>query len=203
MADTVESSKPFWKKWWFWVGIALAGLVLQKGGSTSSISYKEWFFKDSTNFATWKNSNVGYARSFLNSLTLHKDSTFVLIYVVEGYGPVQLTGRYAIGGMYNIHEEDYLLKKELNLREKEYRKIDVKWDNETSSFNVLGNPYVGMPYRLVKPGTCGNRNYNNFYDYFIITEDPEGKQVASIGVIYMSCQEGTGKQYRYINWLER
>jgi hypothetical protein len=136
------------KKWWFWVGIFLIGLVMQKCGGGGSISYKEWFFNDSTNFVTWKNGNVGYARTYLSDLTLKKDSTFKLNFNVEGYGPVELSGKFTVAGMYNIADADYLLKKELELDKNEYLKLDIKWDNDVSSFDVLGNPYVGLPYRL-------------------------------------------------------
>lgn len=173
------------------------------GESGESISYKDWFFNDSTNFVTWKNGDVGYARTYLSDLNLKKDSTFKLNFNVEGYGPVELSGKYTVAGMYNIYDADYLLKKELKLDKNEYLKLDVKWDSDVSSFDVLGNPFVGLPYRLEKPGSCGNRHYHGCYDYFLVREDSEGKKVTSIGVVYTSCQEGTGKRFKYIDWLVR
>jgi len=191
------------KKWWFWAAIFVVGLILQKCDSGGGMSYKEWFFSDSTNFTTWKNGSVGYARTYLNELDLKKDSTFKLNFMVEGYGPVELAGKYSVAGMYNIADADYLLKKELELDKNEYLKLDIKWDGDVSSFDVLGNPYVGLPYRLEKPGSCGNRQYHGCRDYFLVGEDTEGKKVTSIGVVYTSCQEGTGKRFNYIKWLVR
>jgi hypothetical protein len=182
-------------------------LILSQGCG-GSVSYNEWFFADSSNFTTWGNiRRSGYERHYTKSITLRPDSTFTIVDYVEGYGDVQLTGKYSASGIYDIRKNDITLYKDLELEYRtpekgKYARLMLKWDAE-SSYHVTGNAVLGMSYKLTRPGYCGSRNYRNYYDYILLDESDDGKKVENLGVIHMSCQEGTGKTYKYVEWFGR
>jgi len=202
--------KPIFRTWKFWVGFVVisvvASLLLQVAMVSTGmvISTKEWFFRDSTNFTTWTRDH-GYERSYVKSVTLRKDSTFTIESEVEGYGTVEMSGTFTVEGDYDMWKEDISLYKELEKQgvSGKYSRVMLKFNEGTSSFHVLGNPYLGMPYRLEKPGQCGSRNYRNFYDYILIGRNEDRSKVTRLGVVYSTCQEMTGKMYKHCEWFTR
>lgn len=204
--------KPILRKWQFWVGlfgVIIIGSFLLKMIMVSTgmvVTTKEWFFSDSTNFTTWTRDS-GSERNYVKSVTIRRDSTFTITSEVEGYGTVEMSGTFTVEGKYDMWKEDIKLYKELKQEyspEKgKYSILRLKWSDGHSSFHVLGNPYAGIPYKLEKPGNCGSRGYTNFYDYILIGRTDDREKVRSLGVVYSTCQEMTGKMYKRSKWFVR
>lgn len=199
--------KPIFRSWKFWVGVIIVFVVLPRlgGGGGSS---KEGFFSDSTNFTTWTR-DPGYAKSYVKSLTLRKDSTFTIEYEVDDYGTVDLSGTFSYDGEYNFYKDHIILFKDIQenaglVSEKgTYSRLLLKWNDDVSSFHVTGNAFLGIPYKLSKPGYCGSRNFEGFHDFLLIEQSEDRKKVLNVGVIHYSCQERTGKRFNYCTWMKR
>jgi len=188
--------------------LVVVGVIGKMCSGSSGSSDNEWFFSDPTNCTTWTR-DPGYAKSYVKNVTLRNDSTFTIESVVDGYGTVELSGKFSVDGEYDFYNDHITLFKDIESngglisKNGTYSRLLLKWDNDVSSFHVTGNPVLGMPYNLEKPGYCGSRNFRGFHDFLLVSLSEDREKVENIGVIYYGCQEGTGKRYNYGEWMKR
>lgn len=147
----------------------------------------------------------------VKELEFKRDSTFWIIAKVGECGDVRFTGKWKLSAdWYKIHDDDFSTYKELfgdDWKWKSYRYFSLDFNDDESSADCPGNAVLGMPYKLNKPGSCGNRDYLGLGNRLLIQwKDVPGKdepEFESLVIVEHYCQESTGKRFQKAHFMKK
>jgi len=148
---------------------------------------------------------------YVKSISLRQDSSFLITILMDECGETTFSGKWSLDSeAYRLRESDYskwaALDRDLYYGAEKlqhaFRTVSLHFTGDIHSADCPGNGIVGIPYRLGKPGICGNRNYLSVDEKVLVvfSEDKDGVRLPSIDkliVVEYGCQESSGKRFTY------